>query len=95
MDRIKLTRLIENYLRENPLWYWDFISDQYALHDFIFELMQILNPDTEKDEQMIEDSATQVVSEFDEEWENMSQDERYRFAKKLEQFGADVDYDFI
>ena len=95
MNRIKLSRFVENYLRENPLWYWDIISDQYALQDFVFELMQVLNPDTEEDEQMIEDVATHIVSEFDEEWENMSQDEKYRFAKKLEQLGADVDYDFI
>ena len=95
MSDIRAWTSAHKYATENPFWFWDFISDQYALDDFVFEMVQVLSPETEEDERIIEDEAANYVRQFVAIWESMNGHEQYRFAESLERMGADVDYNLI
>lgn len=95
MSDIRVWMSVHKYATENPFWFWDFISDQYALDDFVFEMVGVLKPETEEDERIVEDESANYVRQFVAIWESMNGHEQYRFAESLEKRGADVDYNLI
>ena len=88
-------KLICEYVESNPGWLWDFVTDPYAVHEFVAEVTRELKPSNEDDSMTIERFARRYVLNFDNLWSAMNVEQKTHFAKRLEQLGLDIDYDLI
>lgn len=88
-------KLICEYVDNNPYWLWDFVTDPYAVHEFVAEVTRELKPSNDDEAMTIEQSARRYVLNLDILWSTMNREQKTYFAKGLERLGLDIDYDLI